>query len=1077
MFSLLLKDLISDFIFGYLSPMRAAMVQASLRIRAVSPEPPLLAHTSSESRGTFRRKARSLAPLNGWACAVKICHDGMLEDTNSLDSAHRMNMPYLALLKPVCIRDKWLVLNLPVCLVGNRTSHVHRTYQSKEKYTRSKDRWTFRYKFMGRLMPVTSNLLCSTPEDKRPEPRCHCDIDCVLYGDCCVDAFKTYLAITDEQSLIDTIKEPEKIFTESDPYSFESCYKSLYHKYGSCHDLNINNEDVSVSFIDKCPENRTEPVDPLIQNKCVNIPACEWSSVPATLAFSKERQVVFRNIFCALCHGLNEEDVIVWHAYAKCHVVIDLNKTYNDRQNMFQHCKGVFKPPQNVGKLRQCIKERDLHSECNIKTRRSDTNKDSLACPVYLAPVNFNGKQYKNIHCAYCNKKDHTKFDKVDPIVDVELTTDTLLIPFTIPSGPQMPTAQPRTTPIYLPGGDPSKDLPSMKILFDFDFRSGFSFNVEGSSHHFGGNRCKGKGVRYDYISNSCRSIICPFGQEWIRGMCRYEELELVSHSEIYPVSRTRDQADHLLLAIVSLADQLINETVLFQSFEYKLNETFTNYIKGKPNANATEKDSKSIQAEVMKKIIINEQSKEYTYTVLLDIVYDDQAICFHEIVTCIAKFRRLIERGNQIQRSKIQAVSLSNRNQDESYSCNGDRHIRHLMDVTYDIHNNTVYLVNKDVNVAYHARYSRFTFDFLSETSIPIVRDSIICSLLECPQMDLSDGEYTIINNTLRLNGNDDFVPHDKYEIRNETVYVCIPSTHRDDYMPFKHLHSTQIIQRFTYSLSLLALSLTIIIYVKSASLRTLHGKTLVSLSVSLIGANVTSLLETEVSHGFCKAVAIIMHFSWLAAFGWMSMISYDMLRTFFGKQTTVKNSRSDRKRYLLYSITGWFGPGLIVIICIVLDITEISDVLNPAYGKHGGCFIVGKRVRLIFFQVPYAASVLFNTVAFILTVYGISTKRKANPHSKRSKDRIYSLIYLKLSVVMGITWLFAILASITNQPVFWYLHLVLNGSQGVFVFISFSMRASIWKKIKLKKPRLGKNGMKATTFYSISGSPTFQK
>ena len=72
----------------YLSPIRAAKVQASLRIRAVSPEPPLLAHTGSESRGTFRQKARALAPLNGWACAVKICHDGMLEDTNSLDGTH-----------------------------------------------------------------------------------------------------------------------------------------------------------------------------------------------------------------------------------------------------------------------------------------------------------------------------------------------------------------------------------------------------------------------------------------------------------------------------------------------------------------------------------------------------------------------------------------------------------------------------------------------------------------------------------------------------------------------------------------------------------------------------------------------------------------------------------------------------------------------------------------------------------------------------------------------------------------------------------------------------------------------------
>ena len=106
----------------YLSPMRAAKVQASLRIRAVSPEPSLLAHTSSESRGPFRQKARSLAPLNGWACAVKICHDGMLEDTNSLDGAHIMDASSLQTLasywlcqdrqdvrftKTVCWTDCW----------------------------------------------------------------------------------------------------------------------------------------------------------------------------------------------------------------------------------------------------------------------------------------------------------------------------------------------------------------------------------------------------------------------------------------------------------------------------------------------------------------------------------------------------------------------------------------------------------------------------------------------------------------------------------------------------------------------------------------------------------------------------------------------------------------------------------------------------------------------------------------------------------------------------------------------------------------------------------------------------------
>ena len=88
----------------YLSPMGAVKVQASLRIRAVSPEPSLLAHTSSESRGTFRQKARSLAPLNGLACTVKICHDGMLKDTNLHDGAHMVHVVHYGL-ESCCCHD------------------------------------------------------------------------------------------------------------------------------------------------------------------------------------------------------------------------------------------------------------------------------------------------------------------------------------------------------------------------------------------------------------------------------------------------------------------------------------------------------------------------------------------------------------------------------------------------------------------------------------------------------------------------------------------------------------------------------------------------------------------------------------------------------------------------------------------------------------------------------------------------------------------------------------------------------------------------------------------------------------
>ena len=62
--------------------MRAAKVQASLRISLVQ----------ASSQEEPSDKSRSLAPLNGRASAVKVCHDGMLEDTDSLDGAQLIRL-------------------------------------------------------------------------------------------------------------------------------------------------------------------------------------------------------------------------------------------------------------------------------------------------------------------------------------------------------------------------------------------------------------------------------------------------------------------------------------------------------------------------------------------------------------------------------------------------------------------------------------------------------------------------------------------------------------------------------------------------------------------------------------------------------------------------------------------------------------------------------------------------------------------------------------------------------------------------------------------------------------------------
>ena len=169
----------------YLSPMRAAKVQASLRIRAVSPEPPLLAHISSESRGTFRQKARSMAPLNGWACAVKICHDGMREDTNSLDGAQfyfiytiischpfQRDNYYSCSLRSNYMRNTFVLflLELQVNLKLNYHVYLFHLNENKKKKTKKKNLNIYYYLNIHGKWLYYFSLPCTTYKNSL-----HCD--------------------------------------------------------------------------------------------------------------------------------------------------------------------------------------------------------------------------------------------------------------------------------------------------------------------------------------------------------------------------------------------------------------------------------------------------------------------------------------------------------------------------------------------------------------------------------------------------------------------------------------------------------------------------------------------------------------------------------------------------------------------------------------------------------------------------------------------------------------------------------------------------------------------------------------
>ena len=85
-------------------------------------------------------------------------------------------------------------------------------------------------------------------------------------------------------------------------------------------------------------------------------------------------------------------------------------------------------------------------------------------------------------------------------------------------------------------------------------------------------------------------------------------------------------------------------------------------------------------------------------------------------------------------------------------------------------------------------------------------------------------------------------------------------------------------------YTLSVLALLLVLLTYSIFNELRTLPGKITMNLSVALLLSQVVFLVDMyeEFSGGHCRAVSVILHYLYLSSFCWMSVLAFDVAKTF---------------------------------------------------------------------------------------------------------------------------------------------------------------------------------------------------
>lgn len=344
----------------------------------------------------------------------------------------------------------------------------------------------------------------------------------------------------------------------------------------------------------------------------------------------------------------------------------------------------------------------------------------------------------------------------------------------------------------------------------------------------------------------------------------------------------------------------------------------------------------------------------------------------------------------------------------------------------------------------------------------LPVI---ILNSHLNCPKIIMSVNRsdiYVDVNKTLAILKTSQRYEAGDYEYVNDTLVVCANlSQNFVSRLPgglFEGLSMAGL------SLSLVALALKMFLYFALPDIRTFPDKIVFCLSASLFVAQFlfVSGLTASTTYELCATIGVVLHYALLSSFCWMSALAYDVSCTFANVEAPFLKAQSNQCRFIKYSLFAWVTPSLIVFVASVFDWTPIElpplSPLRPYYGQ-AMCYISSRPALLVYFVGPVAILLTAIIVLFSLTSWHIClssrqtavAQRAANSSNAvchRSKGSISMVkahhlnfcLYLKLAVVLGLTWVSGFVAAYSNLQALWYIYIILNTVQGVYILLAFT-------------------------------------
>ncbi|BFZ17513.1 hypothetical protein BsWGS_20551 [Bradybaena similaris] len=181
-----------------------------------------------------------------------------------------------------------------------------------------------------------------------------------------------------------------------------------------------------------------------------------------------------------------------------------------------------------------------------------------------------------------------------------------------------------------------------------------------------------------------------------------------------------------------------------------------------------------------------------------------------------------------------------------------------------------------------------------------------------------------------------------------------------------------------------------------------------------------------------------MLTHFCWLNLFSWNFICCFYTYNVFSKIRNLQVNPRSQNLT-LIKNVAFTLLTPAIIVSAVVVGVYVTSGGSSLGYG--GSVCYLNDRILVGAATIgPVVLITITNIIFFLKTVYNIhGVGRLQTCETSKKDDRNNLYIYAKLSSLTGAFWVIFIVAEVTHLDGLRIVAIVLNGLQGLFIFLSY--------------------------------------